>query len=183
MVYTYDEVTDLFYSGGHPVPPPDFSPESGDAWEDWRLAHDLADNFWERCSVPEDGPYLWRQYHTEPGNVVWHGNSDDAANSEASDLGEDLPPCWVCGWNEPGISHDIWAPENTVCPPHPYEPGNRETGDYVIARARDWDLDGYVVPAEGDDDAVLLARMQRTEHDTEGFCAELARGKAEELAD
>lgn len=118
------------------------------------------------------------------GYVTWHGYSDDAANTEASDLDEDPAPCWTCGWrvlDYPDEDHDTWAAENEFAP-HAYEAGNRP-GDYVIARAWDWDLDGYCVPAEADEeDAVLLARCLRWERDGDGYCDELARGTAAELA-
>lgn len=100
--YTYDDVTDLFYLDGHPVQPPGFSPESGDAWEDWRIAHDLDELVWESCSLPDNGPGLWRRYHyREVGYVTWDGTSDDAADSQVDDLDDaspdDIEPCAECG--------------------------------------------------------------------------------------
>jgi hypothetical protein len=110
-----------------------------------KFAHDLADNFWEQCGLPEDGRDLWRQYHAaELGYVVWNGRSDDSADSTADDdLDGDCGTCAICGCER----------SDCVGGDHDYEPLPEPcgTGEYLIAREDLWQCDGYLTWPEPDD--------------------------------
>ena len=86
--------------------------------------------------------------------VMWDGRSADAASSAAADLDDDeRGTCTVCGY-EPadgdGLSHDSWSAEHTGCEPHAYEPEPEPypTGEYLIARADLYEIDGYLTWSE-----------------------------------